>query len=1137
MANSIGANVHVTGDFGDLEIKLNGVVKAFKKAGDEQATAAEKIDKGVKAVRNSAGLLINGQDRVIEGLAKWRVEAGMYVDEAGKIHDKNGNLVEGLTTLQQKLGMYVDKLGNVRKANGELADSLIEIKKGADGVAHSYDRNGNLVDGLERWRVEMGHFIDDLGRATDAQGRFFDGLSNAQIKGGLFTDAEGNIKKMVAGMEKVVGKTKELKEREKEAAEEARRIEEELDDIRKTWSDGLRGLGDVVSQITGNIAELSGPRAEEFVKLGNTISGFLGGAQAISNFADSLADAKNFALEFTEQAKAGVLTITRYWEGLKNAAGAAKQFGFSIKGVSTFLSLLPAGIMPATAVIGGLTAAWAAWKLTADSTKIPELSEDFKKLAEEAARAGKTIDTLGEKVQFVFSAKPQNEDLDEILKGIKEAKDKYEEARIEYERLQEVRRDIAKQGGGYGSSNLAGEGKLLDEMTAASREIQNLQTSFANQSKKIIDDVLSKTTTEAERLSKEIEQTKKAYATWKKHVYPTEDVAKRAEEDKKIRDYLAKLNDDLAKARAGEVDAAQDAANTERERAERLRNAGISAYMDQVDIPKITAESYKGVTEQWNKLVDEGLVTQEQLNDALKRAKDVAIDDLLNKLGVELPKATDELMDEFEQVAKALEDNLIGSEQAEQIREALRKKNTDELISKLGLDIKKPEKDMFDVIKEAFASGKYDLTRQAEILGAAYEKRAEELAQEQGIELGASVADLMEAQKSYAEKIRQWQEEFEAGHVTDKQLQDAKAALAKQYADEVAKRTGVDLSADSSPKSKVESILADLDKKKGEWLEYLQSEGADLSVFDKAIEQLNLQAKEALDATLPAMDKVKSTQEKYAAMMDDLKAAFEAGLYTQEEFAQRQKQINEAKAKELEAAQASVRSSLGLDRLQEEVDRLTKGEQSWRVALDKQRAAIIEAAKKGEIAENEKTKALNNLNTIIKAREKQEKDDLRKKRAEEAKRIRDDARSALGVDSIMESLKSPLQKFQETIARLNANKAFVSFEEYAAVWENAVKDYQEASKSVHADSAIQEMKSGKAKTTAGTSIQAGSSDLYKALISRQAPNAWEANMQTTTRQIHASQEEGNQLAQENNYYLQQMIALMGQQNGAVAVFG
>ena len=137
----------------------------------------------------------------------------------------------------------------------------------------------------------------------------------------------------------------------------------------------------------------------------------------------------------------------------------------------------------------------------------------------------------------------------------------------------------------------------------------------------------------------------------------------------------------------------------------------------------------------------------------------------------------------------------------------------------------------------------------------------------------------------------------------------------------------------------------------------------------------------------------------------------------------------------------------------------------------------------------------------------------------------------------MESLKSPLQKFQETMAKLNANKAFVSMEEYAAVWQNAVKEYQEASKAVGADSAIEEMKSGKAKTTAGTSIQAGSSDLYKALIARQAPTAWESTMQTTTKQIHSTQEEGNLIAQENNLYLQQMVMLMQQGNGGVAVFG
>ncbi len=1130
MANNIGANVRVTGDFGDLEIKLNGVVKAFGQSAKEAKKASD-------VMRDAFGrqvIKVDGVERIVEGLAKWRREAGMYVDEAGRIRDKNDHLVEGLTTLQQKLGMYVDDLGNVRKANGELADSLIEVKKGTDGLAHSYDANGNLVDGLERWRVEMGQYIDDLGRVTDAYGRFFDGLSNAQIKGRLFADEEGNIRKIGDESKKIIDQTKEAKER-------ARELEEEWDDIRSSVSDGFRGLGDVVSQITGNIAELGGPNAQKLVEIGNIISGALSGAQSAINFADALKDAREAVVAMGEGAKAGILTLKRYKDGFYEAWDAAKK----AKSMMVFFQMLPAGLMPLTAVLGGVAAALGAWYFTAKAAKEVKLSEDFKQLAEEAAKAGKSISSLGDALQTTTFK--HDRDIRDIITDYVEATKRYKKAKNELEaanrdamRRQET---LATYGTSYQLPGMAYHletKKARDKFEIASNERSNIIAEFNKVASDFVKRAVDSMTTEEERLLKEMEMAEIILKEWEaqKGRMKPEELAATQEKEKKLRDYLAKLNEDLAKVRAGEVDAAEDAANAERERAERLRKSGISSYMDQTDIPKITAESYKGVTEQWNKLVDEGLVTQEQLNDALKRAKDVALDDLLNKLGVELPKATDELMDEFGLIAKALEDNLITSEQAEQARKAVQTKNTDDLVSQLGLDVKKStDKDMFDVIKEAFATDKYDLSRQAEILGAAYEKRAEELAQEQGIEFGESVSNLMKAQESYADKIRKWQEEFEAGHVTDKQLQDAKAALAKQYADEVAKRTGVDLSADATPKTKAESILADLEEKRGQWLEYLQTEGADLSVFDKAMEQLNAQAKAAMTATFPATEKVKTTTEKYASMMDDLKKAHEAGLYSDEEYARMQKDINNAKRKELEAATSAAKSRLGLDRLQEEAEAIAKGGRTWRDDLEKQRRAIIEAAKKGEIAENDKTKALNNLNTIIKAREKQEREEAKKKKAEEAKRIRDDARSSLNVDSIMESLKSPLQKFQETMAKLNANKAFVSMEEYAAVWQNAVKEYQEASKAVGADSAIEEMKSGKAKTTAGTSIQAGSSDLYKALIARQAPTAWESTMQTTTKQIHSTQEEGNLIAQENNLYLQQMVMLMQQGNGGVAVFG
>lgn len=1124
--------VRLTGDAGDLEIKLDGVIK-------KRREVAKATDKATRKEIDGVNLLVNKHNQVIEGLAKWRVEAGMYVDSAGKIRDKNNHLVEGLTTLQQKMGMYVDELGNVRKADGSFLDDLIKIEKKVDGVARAYDKNGNLVEGLERWRVELGQYYDDLGRVTDAQGRFFDGLSSAQIRGGLFADEEGNIRRIGDALGEIIGKTKELKEREKEAAEEARRIEEEADDIRRTFSEGLRGLGDTISQITGNIAELGdADTVGGVVAFGNALTMLTSGAQSVMDFSDAIKDFYEQSKDVGNALEKSFFSVKRYIEKAREAWDATEGAGSMFARIKAWLMTLPSAIMPVTAVMGGLAAAFVAWKVTAGSVKEIKASEEFKKISEEAKNAKEKLDSLGDALKV--SAFKIEKDLSAVINDYKTTTEAYEKAKEAYEEaLRSQSEAIRSSGGAYSGSSRA--------FNRIEQEYKNAETARGNamaEYNKVATDFVKKATdamtTEEERILNELAIGESVLKEWeaKKEGMSAKELEKYAEREKKIRDYMAKLNDDLAKAREGEVDAANDAADSERARAERLRNSGISSYLDQMDIPKITAESFRGVSEEWNKLVNEGLITQEQLNDALKRAKDVALDDLCNKLGVELPKSTDELMDEFETIAKALKDSVISEEQANQMRKAVRDKNTDDLISQFGLDAKKPEQDMFKALKEAFDSGKYDLSRKEEILGAAYEKRAEELASEQGIHLGESISDLMQAQKSYADKIQEWQKEFEAGHVTDKQLDDAKAALAKQYADEVARRTGVDLSVEATPKSKAESILADLDKKKGEWLEYLKSEGADMSVFDKAMAQLNQQAKDALDATLPVMDKVKSTQEKYASLMNDLKNAFEAGLYSQEEFTQRQKQINEAKAKELEAAQASARSALGLDRLQEEADRLTKGEASWRDAYEEQRKKIISAAAKGEIAEIEKNKALSNLKKIIDARTEQEKTDVKKKKAEEAKRVRDDVRSALGVDSIMESLKSPLQKFQETIASLNANKAFVSLEEYAAVWQNAMKEYQEASKSVNADSVIEEMKSGKAKTTAGTAIQAGSSEMYKALISRQAPTAYESTMQSTTKRIQATQEEGNQIAQENNYYLQQMIAIMEQQNnGGVAVFG
>lgn len=149
---------------------------------------------------------------------------------------------------------------------------------------------------------------------------------------------------------------------------------------------------------------------------------------------------------------------------------------------------------------------------------------------------------------------------------------------------------------------------------------------------------------------------------------------------------------------------------------------------------------------------------------------------------------------------------------------------------------------------------------------------------------------------------------------------------------------------------------------------------------------------------------------------------------------------------------------------------------------------------------------------------------------------RDAARSDLGVDSIMESLKTPLQKFNETIAKLNDAAGYLTMDEYAAVYQNAIKEFQEANQTLIGDAGGATGKSEKA--TAGGSITAGSDTFYKTLVASLAPGNYETTMKDTTKQISDATMQGNALAQEGNALLLQIAQNMqGIGGGAFAVFG
>lgn len=156
----------------------------------------------------------------------------------------------------------------------------------------------------------------------------------------------------------------------------------------------------------------------------------------------------------------------------------------------------------------------------------------------------------------------------------------------------------------------------------------------------------------------------------------------------------------------------------------------------------------------------------------------------------------------------------------------------------------------------------------------------------------------------------------------------------------------------------------------------------------------------------------------------------------------------------------------------------------------------------------------------------------------------DNLRSELGVDSIMESLKTPAARLKETMDKLaEAQKAgVISEKELAAVRSKAYQEYLDATQERGVEETLTKIKPESKskeksdKTTAGESLSQGSESLYKAMLKRRAPTAYETKMQSAADRMCAYQYAGNQIAMEQSDYLG-LIANGFQALGNLRVFG
>ncbi|MBR4105379.1 MAG: hypothetical protein IKK39_15155 [Thermoguttaceae bacterium] len=278
---------------------------------------------------------------------------------------------------------------------------------------------------------------------------------------------------------------------------------------------------------------------------------------------------------------------------------------------------------------------------------------------------------------------------------------------------------------------------------------------------------------------------------------------------------------------------------------------------------------------------------------------------------------------------------------------------------------------------------------------------------------------------------------------TEKSAQAAKTArdAARQT---LFQSTGVD-GTETKPVS-----LADA---QADWADALAAGIVGQKEYDAALRTLTEQTREKLGVERTAAARLAETT---AALVD----AFQNGALDQAEFDAR---LAEAR----EASLADLGYSDLLARAAESTQKTQTAQERYQAELDK----YADALKNGRVNQKEYDKAVAAAKTIFDREAAAEKATEREK-----------TRSELGVDAALDALKTPLDKFNETTAKIAAafERGDVDAQERAALEQKAQNEYARATESQEktAERAAPKPESEKA----AASIREGSVDLYRAQI-------------------------------------------------------
>lgn len=364
-----------------------------------------------------------------------------------------------------------------------------------------------------------------------------------------------------------------------------------------------------------------------------------------------------------------------------------------------------------------------------------------------------------------------------------------------------------------------------------------------------------------------------------------------------------------------------------------------------------------------------------------------------------------------------------------------------------------------------------------------------------------------------------------AGTISADELESAQTELANDYRAALSRRLGVELvDAQEKTINAFEELSAALEQ------------GAiNQEQYDAARTALE---KKALDAVV-------SSNLEYSEKVKELTTLFETGKASQEQYDEATRKLREDARNALGVEDRSANATYNR-RIRELDEALRKG-----IVEQKERDRLVNEAKENlarsfnvsnealEAYENRRKKAEDAYaDGLIDAAERDKRLDRAARKLEKArdaaaaqleseKKVQS-TRASLGVDSLMESLKSPVQKYRETLESVGAalRENAITANEADALRERAIEAYLKTLESD--DQRIEDVANGgtEERPELARSMTAGSEELYLAQV-RNATSSFQSNIQNSTSRIEETTGAALETANLSAYYLYELVEAAG----------